>query len=48
MIFKVTAKKKNHIVAEYLYELEETAMIFAERMKEKGYEIEIEKVFHHD
>ena len=48
MIFKVTAKKNGHIVAEYLYELEETATIFAERMKEEGYEVEIEKVFHHD
>ena len=48
MIFKVIAKKKNHIVAEYLYELEETATIFAARMKEQGYEVEIEKVFLHD
>ena len=48
MIFKVIAKKKNHIVAEYLYELEETATIFAERMKEEGYEVEIEEVFIHD
>ena len=48
MIFKVIAKKKDHVVAEYLYELKETATIFARRMKEKGYEVEIEEVFHHD
>jgi hypothetical protein len=48
VIFKVIAKKKDHIVAEYLYELKETATIFAERMKEKGYDVEIEEVFHHD
>lgn len=44
MIFKVTAKKKGFIVAEYLYELEETAAVFAQRMKEDGYQIIVEKV----
>ena len=43
MIFKEIAKKKGFIVAEYLYELEETATIFAERMKEEGYEVEIQE-----
>ena len=45
MIFKVIAKKKGFIVAEYLYELKETATIFAQRMKEKGYEVEIVEAF---
>ena len=48
MIFKVIAKKKGHIVAEYLYELEETAAIFAQRMKENGYQIIVEKIASHD
>ena len=39
VIFKIKEKKKGHIVAEYLYELEETAAIFASRMKEKGYQV---------
>ena len=39
MIFKVIAKKKGHIVAEYLYELEESAAAFASKMKEKGYQV---------
>jgi len=48
VIFKVTAKKNGYIVAEYLYELEETAAVFASRMKEKGYQIWIEKIASHD
>ena len=48
MIFNVIATSKAKIVAEYLYELEETAILFAERMKEKGYMVTIEKIFHHD
>ncbi len=48
MIFKVTAKKNGHIVAEYLYELEETAAVFAQRMKEDGYQIIVEKIASHD
>ena len=48
MIFKVTAKKKGHIVAEYLYELEETATIFANRMREKGFTVIVEKIASHD
>ena len=48
MIFKVIAKKNGHIVAEYLYELEETAAVFAQRMKEDGYQIIVEKIVSHD
>ena len=48
MIFKVIATSKAKIVAEYLYELEETAILFAERMKEKGYDVVIERIYHHD
>ncbi len=48
MIFKVTAKKNGNIVAEYLYELEETAAVFATRMKEKGYQVWVEKIASHD
>ena len=48
MIFKVIAKKNDIIVAEYLYELEETAAIFASRMKEKGYQVWLEKIASHD
>ena len=48
MIFKVTAIKEGNIVSEYLYELEETATAFAVRMREKGYQIKIEKIASHD
>jgi hypothetical protein len=48
VIFKVIAKKNDIIVAEYLYELEETAAIFASRMKEEGYQVWVEKIASHD
>jgi hypothetical protein len=48
VIFKVTAKKNGNIVAEYLYELEETAAEFASGMKEKGYQVWVEKIASHD
>lgn len=44
MIFKVTAQKNGRIAAEYIYENEDTATIFAHRMKEQGYQIIVEKV----
>tara|TARA_B100001059_G_C17617044_1_gene467522 strand:- start:573 stop:719 length:147 start_codon:yes stop_codon:yes gene_type:complete len=48
VIFKVTAKKNGNVVAEYLYELEETAAAFASGMKEKGYQVWVEKIASHD
>jgi|TARA_R110000764_G_scaffold203017_1_gene288271 hypothetical protein len=44
VIFKVTAKKNGFTVAEYVYELEETAAVFAHRMKEQGYQVIVEKL----
>ena len=43
--YKITAKKNQKVVAEYLYELEESAAAFASKMKEKGYQVWVEKVY---
>ena len=42
---KIIAKKNQKVVAEYLYELEESAAAFASKMKEKGYQVWVEKVY---
>jgi hypothetical protein len=43
--YKIVAKKNQKVVAEYLYELEESAAAFASKMKEKGYQVWVEKVY---
>ena len=49
MIFKVLAYDgSDKLVAEYLYETEDSATSFAKGMKEKGYKVTVEKIFHHD
>ena len=49
MIFKVLAYDgSDKLVAEYLYETEDSAMTFAKGMQEKGYTVTVQKIFHHD
>ena len=43
--YKIVAKKNHKVVAEYLYELEESAAAFASKMKEKGYQVWVERVY---